>query len=173
MVGIVSRKIKKHGQEISFIPVMSLFLILVPMLLLTAEFERAAVIDLFLPSSDLKPSEQNVNGPTLNLTIALTPLDITVIANKKKVTLKAEGNGEERKFNLRKLSEELYRIKKQFPKSAEVVILIDGNVRYDTIVDVMDSAREIRLGDGSITTLFPNVALADRVAIPGKKDVEK
>lgn len=170
MPGIVSRKIKKLGSEISFIPVMSLFLILVPMLLLTAEFERAAVIDLYLPSSDIKPQEGTANGPPLNLTIAVSLDKLTVVANKRRITINARKDREVREFDLVRLGNELYKIKKKYPKAGEVVILIDGDVHYDTIIQVMDAAREITLEGGRVMKLFPNVALADRVVADKTKE---
>lgn len=163
MARIVSRKIKKVGAEISLIPVMSLFLILVPMLLLTAEFERAAVIDLFLPSSDIKPQQNSANDPSLDLTIAVSLDKLVMVANKKRITISARIVGKERVFDLNKLGVELLKVKKQYPKAEEVVILLEGDVRYDTIIQVMDAAREMSLADGNLIKLFPNVALADRI----------
>ncbi len=168
MAGVTPRRIRKKGPELSLIPIMSLFLILVPMLLLTAEFERAAVVDLFLPSSDVKPSSRNKSAPGLNLTISLTPNKITIVANGKKKTIKPVKKGNEIAYDLEKLTEELYRLKKRYPSSGEVVLLIDGEIPYETIIQVMDACREKILPTGDRITLFPNVALADRV-VPAKK----
>ncbi|RMG61604.1 MAG: biopolymer transporter ExbD [Deltaproteobacteria bacterium] len=174
MAGVTPRRVQKRGSDLPLIPIMSLFLILVPMLLLTAEFERAAVVDLFLPSSDMAPSESKEKGPSLTLTVAVTPDGLTLIANRKKKVIKAKKSGNEVSYELDKLTDELVKLKKKYPRAGEVVLLIDGEIPYDTIIQVMDACREKILPTGERVTLFPNVALADRVVTKeGKKSGQK
>lgn len=162
MTGIVRRKIKKGGGDLSLIPIMSLFLMLVPMLLLTAEFERAAVLDLFLPSSDIKAVKRENRGPLLTLTISVTPAKLQIVANKEKISIPSKLASKQRSFDLNNLRRELYKLKRKFPSSEEVVLLVGGDILYETIIDIMDACREISLPGGRVVSLFPNVALADR-----------
>jgi len=52
----------------------------------------------------------------------------------------------------------LVALKKEFPDKRDAVLLLDSEILYETIIDIMDAVRIN--GD---TELFPDISLADRI----------
>lgn len=77
MAGRPSLKVKSHEavQELNTLPIMNVFMILIPFLLLSASFVELTIVDTTLPSrgsSKDKGSQDNADKPKLNLTVFIT-----------------------------------------------------------------------------------------------------
>ncbi|MDJ0764037.1 MAG: biopolymer transporter ExbD [Myxococcota bacterium] len=159
--------------EVNLIPVMNLFVTLIPFLLLAAAFYHVGVIPTSLPSqtdetSDVAGDTQSV---TVNLVIereqlhvsaANAVLDETLLAALS-MTIEKGDEG----FDLKLLTKVLHEIKKRFTKSDTVIVLPSDYVEYQDVVRILDATREIKLDGESETSkrlpLFPVVVLSRKV----------
>lgn len=163
--------------DVDLTPIMCLFMILVPMLLLSAVFERLAALKARLPeASTIEETDKAKEAPTgiveLRLLVKEAGLGL-------EGTLSHDPSGKEKdiyedfrydfpiqghRYDLEKLQETLRGLKQQYPRHEEIVFLVDDKVSYDVIVQAMDACQqEIYAEDGKreIRPLFPQVALSE------------
>ena len=143
---------RRRGQadDVNITPVMNLFLVLVPFLLLTAVFVRIAVLELTLPSLSQRTQrpEREPQKPIVVILLAITQdgFQLKAPAMKfKPIRLKNDTY----QFDL--LREKLKEIKARYPDTEEITIQPADNVLYEIIVKVMDACRE---------TGFPNISIS-------------
>ncbi len=159
--------------DVNLIPVMNLFVTLIPFLLLAAAFYHVSVIPTSLPSqtdgsSDIASDEISV---TVNLLVEKQRIILTassaVLAEEtlSELSLEIKKNGK-KGFDLKMLSKALVEIKKRYSKSDTVVVLPADDVPYEDIVRILDTAREYKFKKGKkemSTPLFPVVVLSRKV----------
>lgn len=142
--------------ELKLIPVMSLLVVLVPMLLQTAVFERTASIQVNLPSADEMRYLQAPDPEELEegLTLAVTDEGFLLASGEQKLArmppLPSGG------LDFEGLTGALGAAKAARPAQDALILLVEDPVLYDDIVHTMDRCRPF----------FQNVALADRVQAP-------
>ena len=144
------KEARRHDPELNVTPVMNVFLILVPFLLLTAVFVRVAVLELSLPSISKKGSQSKQVQPeqiVLNF-LSITPDGFQLKSkgmNFPKIPLR------DGKYDFETLAKQLRQIKQKYATSEDVIVAPDSRIRYETIVHVMDTCRE----NG-----FPNISIS-------------
>lgn len=139
--------------ELKLIPVMSLLVVLVPMLLQTAVFEKVAAIQVNLPSADEVRYLQEPDLRLLaeSLTLALTDEGFLLATGDTKLARVPRTGGD--RFDFAALDGTLRAAKARFPRQDTLVLLVEDRVLYDDVVHTMDRCRPY----------FPAVSLADRV----------
>lgn len=142
--------------ELNLAPLLSLFVALIPMLLLTAMFQKVGIVNLYLPTLEEAMLQNTETDPSLDFTLAVTVTsnEISLLKDREVLLSQNIGGG----LRLEPLVNELIRIKDQYPDKRDAILLLDGNILYDTIIDVMDA---VRMTDDRL--LFPDISLADRV----------
>ena len=136
--------------DINIIPVMNIFLLLIPFLLLTAAFVQLAIVELSLPTLN-KNRTQQVQQKPKNLVLILLSV------KEKGFQLKSPGfkfqpvDKINKKYNYAQIVEQLKQIKNKHPQAEDIIISPEAKVKYDIIIKVMDRCRE---------TGFPNVSLS-------------
>ena len=170
-------------QELDLIPIMNLVTILIPFLIMAAQFVNLAVIDSTLPAiGPPQPVEEEPEKPPLNLSLAVTDEGITVLGAD--AVLHPDGapevaEGEERPptvactsgttctglddYDWAELSRILGLIKDEYPDDENVIMVPDNDLRYEVIVKTMDVSRadpDNKGADGKNRTLFPYVVIA-------------
>ncbi len=166
-----------HAADVDLTPIMCLFIILVPLLLLSAVFERLAALQVHLPeASTIEETEKAKEEPTgiveLRLLLKEDGLELDG-------TLSHDPSGKEKevyedirydfplqgeRYDLEGLQRALRNLKSQYPRQEEIVFLVDDKVSYDVIVQAMDACRqEFVLEDGEKKSLplFPEIALSE------------
>ncbi|HMB73831.1 MAG TPA: biopolymer transporter ExbD [Gammaproteobacteria bacterium] len=156
------RERHKEQAELNITAFMNLMVILVPFLLITAVFSRLAVIELNLPSSDSSVVQEN--EPELRLEITVRESRIEV-GDRSAGTLSRIDNTAEG-YDLDELSSYLQRVKRQFPDKADATILLEQDIQYDVLVQVMDTVRVFQRINGSDSIasryeLFPEISIGD------------
>jgi biopolymer transport protein ExbD len=135
--------------DVNILPVMNIFLLLIPFLLLTAVFVRLAVIELSLPTLGKGEGPPQYDQEKLVL--------IILAVRENGFQLKSLGfkfdpidniNGQ---YNYNLLVNQLKEIKLQHPQAEDIIISPEARVKYDIIIKVMDRCRE---------SGFPNVSLS-------------
>jgi len=157
-----TRRRSKPGYilDLNLAPLLSLFVALIPMLLLTAMFQKTGIVNLYLPTLEEALLQEKADDPVLDFTLAVTVTMKEVSLMKDREVLLTENveNG----LELDKLVEKLIAIKDEFPDKRDAVLLLDGDILYETIIDIMDAVRV--KGDRE---LFPDISLADRILEEG------
>lgn len=148
----VGRK-HKAGADLDIMPVMNLFLILVPFLLVTATFVELAVLDISLPelqnAARITPQQQaQERKPAVLNLLAIRAGGIELKSptfSFGQIPRKAEG------YDYDLLKSYLAQVKQKFPDAVDVVISPEDNIRYQVVIDVMDNCR---------IAGFPNVSIS-------------
>lgn len=142
--------------DLNLAPLLSLFVALIPMLLLTAMFQQVGIVNLFLPTLEEALLQDTATDPSLDFTLAVT-VTLTEISLLKDQEVLVSMNIEDT-LELDKLVTELTTLKDKYPDKRDAILLLDGDILYETIIDIMDALR-IK-GDRE---LFPDISLADRI----------
>lgn len=142
--------------DLNLAPIMSLFVALIPMLLITAVFQRVGIVNLFLPTAEDALLQDAPLPADEQFTLAVTVTVQGITLKRDDRTIFQEDMGDD--LNLAGLVAALKVVKKEVPGKRDAVLLLDGSILYDTIIQVMDAMRE---SEGE--ELFPDISLADRV----------
>lgn len=142
--------------DLNIAPLLSLFVALIPMLLLTAIFQKVGIVNLYLPTLEEALLQENTGDTSNNFTLAVsvTTSKLTLMRDQDVLLTEDIRDG----LALDRLAGELIALKDRFPDKRDAVLLLDGEILYETIIDVMDAVRIS--GDRE---LFPDISLADRV----------
>lgn len=154
---------RRGGFDVDVTPFLSLMVILVPFLLISAVFSRITILE-------LQGVSQQALGP-----VSQDSLQLQVIVRNDQIEVSHSGRAlpmvirrSEDGGELDELSRLMVELKRVHPQSAQATILLEPQVSYDILVQVMDSVR-VRLdggGDGlRKTVLFPAIALAETPAV--------
>ncbi len=165
-----------ESTELNLTPVMNLMVVLIPLLLVTAQFIKLGMIELNLPpavgSGGVSQSEMPKEaGLKLNLTVTITDKGF-YLASSAAVALGENGEGPtiprlaNGDYNYDELTKLLYEIKKkasgQFSDTEQIVILAEPEVTYQTVIFTMDASRSVKVNNEQ-QPLFPKVALSATV----------
>ncbi len=161
---------KRHSEEdveVNMVPIMNMFLVLIPFLLMSASFFHLKAINTSAP----------VQGEAMVSDDKVQDIKVTVIAEIKKNMIQLSANSDavlyedlkkleyqiknkkQREYRFDQMTAVLQKIKQTYPKSDTVIIVPDRDVVYDTIIQAMDAARYSQ----NSPALFPNVVLSGRV----------
>lgn len=143
-----SQRIKKKlegSTELNVVPVMNLFLVIIPFLLLAVAFAKITVLDSTLPASGEAPEEQakkEKDKPKLNLTIIITDKGFhiagtggVVVQRGKKIAVPRLSDG---KYDFDKLAKKISFIKKKFPEENNVIVIAEDSINYQIVIRTMD-----------------------------------
>ncbi len=155
---------RRHTEqaELSITAFMNLMIILVPFLLITAVFSRTAILELNMPPA---ATGDNAEPPADQIQLEIiVRKDLIQVADQRggpigePITLGPDG------FDLEPLNELLKSIKARLPDKQDATLLLEPDVEYDVLVQVMDAVREFDAGTGAMRVraeLFPEIAIGD------------
>jgi biopolymer transport protein ExbD len=153
----------KETAELNITAFMNLMVVLVPFLLITAVFSRLAVLELNLPNAQSQ-AQNEPPKPELQLEITVRENSIDV-GDRNNGTMNHIDNVDS-DYDLAKLSDYLRRVKGRFPDKADATLLLEPNIPYDVLVQVMDTVRVAEVVDDSTREvvryeLFPEISIGD------------
>jgi biopolymer transport protein ExbD len=147
--------------ELNITAFMNLMVILVPFLLITAVFSRLAILELNLPGSSTEPVDPQEQ--TFQLEVIVRDGKIEV-GDRNQGLLGIYPSNEEGDYDFDALSGKLSELKDKYPDKTDASILLESDIAYDTLVQVMDRVRiEEEVEDESIirNELFPDISIGD------------
>lgn len=163
---------KMESVEPNLTPVMNLMVVIIPLLLTSAQLIKLSVLELNLPPAAGTKSEQTKpdKESELKLDLAITITDNGFILSSAAGILRSEQgpsipkvNGE---YDYDLLTERLYEIKQKaagrFTDTESIIIQAEPDIDYQTLVSTMDASRAITVEDREIS-LFPRVAVSAAV----------
>jgi len=150
---------QRRPSELQLVSMIDIFTVLVTFLLMTAIFSRTVVLDLKLPAN-------NASFPELP-----KGLNLEVIVRANSLTIADRGTGPLRElpnnaqgYDLDGLTQYLKFVKSRYPDKVEATILLEPQIAYNTMVQVMDRTRVVEVNAGLRTVqaeLFPSVSVGD------------
>jgi biopolymer transport protein ExbD len=153
------RASRREAAEVNVTAFLNLMVVLVPFLLITAVFSRITILELNLPSANAEAQSQD---PRLRLEVIVRRNAIEVVDRGRGLLGRIQNATDG--HNLAELSRLLQRTKKRYPEALDASILIEPEVIYDELVQVMDRVRIAEVvGTDSIEQmeLFPQIAIGD------------
>jgi len=155
-----SKRRTREAPELDITTFLNLMVVLVPFLLISAVFSRVTILELSVPTA--------AGGAAL----AQPDFSIEVIVRKAGLEL-ANGSSvvaaipkKDDQYDLKKLSEMLSRLKVDYPQKDDATVLMEPQIEYDHLIQVMDTVRgtEVREAESDEilkTVLFPNISIGD------------
>ena len=152
--------------ELNITAFMNLMVILVPFLLITAVFSRLAILELNLPGSSIETANPQELVFQLEVIIREGRIEI---GDRNIGALGIYPNTVDG-YDYEALSAKLSEIKQSYPEKTEAAILLESNIAYDTLVQVMDRVRiQEKIEDQRIlrSDLFPDISIGDAPIVDG------
>jgi len=154
------RRYKKPG-ELMLVPMIDIFTVLVTFLLMTAVFSRTVVMELNLPTAN---AEQKPVPDQLVLEVLLRKTMVQVADRSTGPLATFERTAPDAPYDLAGVSEYLQRVKAKFPEKTDVTVLLEPDIPYNDLVQLMDAVRVVEQKQGNQVVqaeLFPSVSLGD------------
>ena len=145
--------------ELSITAFMNLMVILVPFLLITAVFSKISILELDLPSrSDTVKQDKK----SLQLEVVVRE-DSLRVQDRNRGVLKTIKNIETG-YDVVSLNDYLQALKAKYQSINAATILLEPDITYDILVQVMDSVRLAEVNkEGEVVRaeLFPDISVGD------------
>ncbi len=128
------RRKDKEVPELDITTFLNLMVVLIPFLLISAVFSRITVLELDVPSGG--GGAQDKPKLVLEVIVRKKGIEISngkgVVASMKKI---------DDKYDIATLSKYLQKIKKNYPDKTDAVVLMESEIEYEYLVQVMDTVR--------------------------------
>ncbi len=163
----------KVETEPDLTPIMNLMVVLIPLLLTSAQFIKLGMIEINLPpaisASEMQNRPKEIDKK-LDLSVTITDkgfylassFAIATSAGGEPTIPKTQDGG----YNYEELKKNLVKIKKQaagvFKDLDRIIIVAEPDIDYQIVVSTMDAARMYK-SDREILPLFPAVSLSATV----------
>jgi biopolymer transport protein ExbD len=148
------------SSELDMATFLNLMVVLVPFLLITAVFSRITIVELSLPSSagGAAPKEAS-----FRVEVIVREAGLEVTNGRVVIAAIPKTDGE---YDLETLSELVMSLKRDHPKTDDASVLLEPDIAYDHLIQVMDVVRSAQLpgnGDEKFTrvALFTDIAVGD------------
>lgn len=158
---------KRHRQEaveLNITAFMNLMVILVPFLLITAVFSQVAILELNLPSSNDQPGAEDPE--TLQLEVIVRPTALEVGDRNRGLLTRLPMHDDA--YDYEGLRDYLKRVKARYPDKLDASVLLEPDISYDILVQVMDTVRIYEAVDAGADVvkaeLFPEISIGDAPA---------
>ena len=158
----IRRRKHKHRDEadLDVTAFMNLMIVLVPVLLLSMVFTHTTVIDLNFPAGE--SAEDAIDPENVHLEVMVRN-DTLVVADGRGGTIKTipRVDGE---YDFAQLSLVMQELKRRMPEKEDIVVLLERETDYQTLVTIMDKVRSyptLQNLEVVQAALFPVISLGD------------
>lgn len=154
------RRRTNEPAELDVTTFLNLMVVLVPFLLITAVFSRITIVELSLPSSAGGPAPTD-SSFRMEVIVRDDGLELSngssVIATIPKL---------DDEYDLETLSDLVMSLKRDHPNDDGASVLLEPNIEYDHLIQVMDVVRSVELpqvDDQEVTrvALFTDISIGD------------
>lgn len=160
---VARRVMRNHARyrgrhDINVVPMIDMMIILVFFLIFTAVFTKTNILELNLPGADSAVPDLPEG------------LNLEIVVRKAGIEVADRGTGLLRTvpstdgvYDLKGLSEYLQLVKSKYPDKHDATILLEQDIQYDTLVQVMDTVRVFAVPGSlwAVAELFPDVSVGD------------
>lgn len=147
----------KEPPELDITTFLNLMVVLVPFLLITAVFSRITIMELDIPTGAGGAAEK----PKVTIEVIVREMGLEIGNGRGIVARMPKIEG---KYDIKKLSEYLLKIKGNYPDKTDAIILLEPDIEYNYMIRVMDAVRSaeiIQEGQTEIQKLelFPDMSI--------------
>lgn len=149
--------------EVNITAFMNLMVILVPFLLITAVFSRITILDLNLPVPGTPQAKQQPDTSEQLQLEVIVRQNAVEVGDRKRGLLKAIAVTSDGS-HLQEISALLQEIKARHPDKQDITLLLEPDVAYQRLVEMMDTLRVVRVeqtGETVLAELFPTISVGD------------
>lgn len=139
---------------------LNLMVVLIPFLLISAVFSRVTIMELDVPTS-AGGSASNAPNFVIEVIVRKAGLEI---GNGSTVEVAIPKKDDQ--YDMEMLSKMLLRLKARFPEKEDATVLMEPEIEYDYLIQIMDAVRgsEVQV-EGSEEVekmvLFPDISIGD------------
>lgn len=148
----------KEELELNITTFLNLMVVLVPFLLITAVFSRMAVIELNLPSSTSGAASEVGFRPE----IIVRELGLEITNGRQIIAALPKVDGE---YDIATLGQYMRSLKEDYSEVEAASVLVEPQVPYDYLIQVMDVVRSADIPDEAAENGFVRVALFPAIAV--------
>jgi len=151
------RRRQKEEPGLEMTTFLNLMVVLVPFLLITAVFSRITIAELDLPSAESTTQAT----PTFRVEVVIRETGLEIMDGTQVITTIPKTDD---MYDLLELSDYLVAIKSQYPEKDDASVLLEPDIQYDHLIQIMDTVRSVETLDAGITTraeLFPAISIGD------------
>ncbi|KJS32544.1 MAG: biopolymer transporter ExbD [Desulfatitalea sp. BRH_c12] len=139
---------------------LNLMVVLIPFLLISAVFSRVTIMELSVPTGS---GGSGPSTPNFAIEVIVRAAGIE-IANG--ATVEAAFPKVDDQYDIKMLSEMLMRLKAQYPEKEDATVLMEPEIEYDHLIQIMDVVRGTEIPvEGSEEVqrmvLFPDISIGD------------
>ena len=139
---------------------LNLMVVLIPFLLITAVFSRVTIMELSVPT---RAGGSALNRPNFAIEVIVRKTGLE-IANGSSVEAAIPKKNDQ--YDMQMLYEMLMRLKARFPQKEDATILMEPEIEYNYLIQIMDAVRGAEVqAEGSEkvdkVVLFPNISIGD------------
>lgn len=136
------RRRPAQPSELDMTTFLNLMVVLVPFLLITAVFSRITIVELTLPSA---AGGAAAVEPSFRIEVIVREQGLEISNSKSVIAAIPKVDGE---YDLATLSEMVMALKQEHPDSNDASVLLEPNIEYDHLIQVMDVVRSSVLPKG-------------------------
>ncbi len=141
-------------------PMMDILTVLVVFLLITAVFMRITIMEMSVPTNT---GTSVINKPNFAIEVIVRKAGLE-IANGLSVEAAIPKKNDQ--YDLDMLSKMLLRLKARYPEKEDATVLIEPDIKYDYLIQIMDAVRGSGVrAEGSEEVgkmvLFPQISIGD------------
>ena len=157
-----------QSEDVNLVPIMNLFVVLIPFLLMSAAFFHISVINASVPALQKERTDLAKSDVAVTMMVRMKPEAFTVTASsdtlpraelaKLRAEIPRDGEGK----GLQDFSDHLLACKQRYPKSETILLVPDASIEYQEVIGAMDSGRWAELVQDGATVrydMFPNVVI--------------
>ena len=123
---------------------MNLMVVLVPFLLITAVFSRITIVELTLPSASGGAAKVE---PSFRLEVIVRDSGIELSNGEALIAAIPKVDDQ---YDLARLGEMVMALKKEYPETRDASVLLEPEIEYDHLIQVMDVVRSAPLPPGAV-----------------------
>jgi len=162
-----NRKDNDTDTDIDMVPIMNMFLVLIPFLLSSASFFDINAIHTSVPVRQTNVDQNKSAASTEATVIPVIEMKadrIELYVMSEQISAKdltkwdLSFTKQNDKFPLEDIQHYLQDMKNIYPKSDTILVIPDNDILYETIIQTMDLAR-----NATQNQLFPNVVLSEKI----------
>jgi biopolymer transport protein ExbD len=157
-----------ESEDVNLVPIMNLFVVLIPFLLMSAAFFHISVINASVPALQKEKTDLAKSDVAVTMMVRMKPEAFTITASsdtlprselhKLRAEIPRTGEGK----GMQDFSDHLMACKQRYPKSETMLLVPDASIEYQEVIGVMDAGRWAELvqeGETVRYDMFPNVVI--------------
>jgi biopolymer transport protein ExbD len=164
---------KSAVAELNLLPVMNLFVTMIPLLLLTAAFYHIGMVSVSVPTQSEEESDVATGKAAVTMNIQMTDKGYNITASSgtlaeaelKSLDVFIPKKG--KKHDFKKLTGHLERVKHRYEQSDTIMVIPSKKTKYQDMIATMDAARQMEAkvvgGKKRKLPLFPVVVVSSLV----------